>query len=98
MVDKRDNHIPVKQKPLTGIGISDIRKLVRGNIQLFRQNLPVSCGLVEHVDKITVLKNILNLPRRKQVFHVLGNAGRDTAPFPKAFPDFHTVSRRLFLF
>ncbi len=31
MVDKWDNHIPIKQKPLTRIGIGNIRKLVRGN-------------------------------------------------------------------
>ncbi len=67
MVDKWDNHIPIKQKPLTRIGIGNIRKLVRGNIQLLCQDCPVSCGLVEHIDKITVLKNVFDLPRGKQV-------------------------------
>ncbi len=97
MVDKWDNHIPIKQKPLTGIGIGNIRKLVRGNIQLLCQNLPVSCGLVEHIDKITVLKNVLDLPRGKQVFDVLGDACWDTAPFSEPLPDFHAVSCCLFL-
>ena len=38
------------------------------------QDCPVSCGLVEHIDKITVLKNVFDLPRGKQVFDVLGDA------------------------
>ena len=55
MIDKGDNHISEKQKPLAGTGMGYIRKLVRGNSQLFRQNLPVPLGLVQHVDKIRVL-------------------------------------------
>ena len=55
MIDKGDNHIPEKQKPFAGAGMGHIGKLVRGNPQLLRQNLPVSLGLVQHVDKIRVL-------------------------------------------
>ena len=46
MIDKGDNHIPKEQKPLAGAGMGHIGKLVRGNPQLLRQNLPVSLGLV----------------------------------------------------
>ena len=45
MIDKGDNHISEKQKPLAGTGMGYIRKLVRGNPQLFRQNLPAPLGL-----------------------------------------------------
>ncbi len=62
MVDKRYDYIPIKQKPLTGIGICHIGKLVGGDIQLPGQDLPVTGGLVEHINKITVLKNVLNFP------------------------------------
>lgn len=67
MIDKGDNHIPEKQKPLAGAGMGHIGKLVRGNPQLLRQNLPVPLGLVQHVDKIRVLKDILDLTGGQQV-------------------------------
>ena len=70
MIDKGDNHISEKQKPLAGTGMGYIRKLVRGNSQLFRQNLPVPLGLVQHVDKIRVLKDILNLTGGQQVLYI----------------------------
>lgn len=67
MIDKGDNHIPKEQKPLAGARMGHIGKLVRGNPQLLRQNLPVSLCLVQHVDKIRVLKNILNLTGGQQI-------------------------------
>jgi hypothetical protein len=35
---------------------------VRGDPQLLCQNLTVSLGLVEHIDKVRVLKNIFGTP------------------------------------
>ncbi len=92
---KGDNHIPKEQKPLAGAGMGHIGKLVRGNPQLLRQNLPVSLGLVQHVDKIRVFKNILNLTGGQQVLHVLRQAAGYAAPFPEPFPDFHAETSGL---
>ena len=89
MIDKGDDHIPEEQKPLAGTGMSHIGKLVRGNPQLLRQNLPVSLGLVQHVDKIRVLKDILDLTGGQQVLHILGQAAGYAAPFPEPFPYLH---------
>ena len=90
MIDKGDNHIPEKQKPLAGAGMGHIGKLMRGNSQLLRQNLPVSLGLVQHVDKIRVLKDILDLTGGQQVLHILRQARWYAAPFPEPFPYLHT--------
>lgn len=67
MIDKGDNHIPEKQKPLAGAGMGHIGKLVRGNAQLLGENLPVSTRLVEHIHEVGVLKDVLHLAGRKQV-------------------------------
>ena len=72
-----------------------IGKLVRGNPQLLRQNLPVSLGLVQHVDKIRVLKNILDLTGGQQILYILCQAARYAAPFTESFPDFHAETSGL---
>ncbi len=59
--------------PLT---VGHVGKLVRGDAQLPCQNLPVPACLVEHIYKVRVLKDVLNLPAGKQVLDVLGDAGR----------------------
>src|SRR5699024_70933 len=48
-----------------------------------------------HQDKVRILKNVLNFPRREKILHILSNACRDSAPLAKALPDFHAVGRRL---
>ena len=48
-----------------------IGKLVRGDSQLLCQNLTVSLGLVEHIDKVRVLKNVLDLTGSQKVLDVL---------------------------
>ena len=71
---------------------------MRGNIELFGEDLPVSAGLIEHIDVVAVFKNVLDLAGGKQVFDVLRDAGGDATPFAESFPDFHRVCRCLFLF
>ena len=34
---------------------------MRGDIELFGENLPVAAGLIEHEDEIAVLKDVLHL-------------------------------------
>ena len=46
-------------------------------------------SLVQHVDKIRVFKNMLDLTGGQQILHVLRQAARYAAPFPEPFPDFH---------
>ena len=70
---------------------------MRGDIELFGENLPVAAGLIEHEDEIAVLKDVLHLAGGEQVLDILGDAGRDTSPLAEALPDFHGVGRRLLL-
>ena len=72
-----------------------IGKLVRGNPQLLRQNLTVSLRLVQHIDKVRVFKNVLDLTGGQQVLHILRQARRNAAPFPEPFPDFYAETSRL---
>ena len=44
------------------------------DIQLLGENLPVPGGLVEHEDKVAVLKDVLNFPRSQQILDILRNA------------------------
>ena len=76
VVNKRYDHIPIKQKPLTSVGIGHIGKLVRGDVQLFCQNLPVAGGLVEHINEIAVFKDILDLPGRNPFVSITNNKAR----------------------
>lgn len=71
MIDKWDDNVPEKQKALTGAGMCHIRELVRGDSQLFRQNLPVSLRLVQHINEVAVFKDIFNLTGSQQVLHIL---------------------------
>ena len=68
------------------------------DIQLVRQNLPVTGGLVEHDNKVRIFKDILHLAAGEQVFDVLRNSGRNPAPFSETLPDFYGIGSRLFLF
>ncbi len=72
VIHKWDNHISKEQKPFAGAGMGHIGKLVRGNPKLLCQNLSVPLSLVEHVDKIRVLENILNLTGSQKILYVLG--------------------------
>ena len=68
------------------------------DIQLIRQNLTITGCLIQHINEVAVLKNVRHFAGRKQVFHVLGDAGGNTAPFTKSLPDFHAVGRCLLFF
>ena len=50
---------------------------MRGNAQLLGENLPVPARLVEHIHEVGVLKDVLHLTGRKQVFDILSNSGWD---------------------
>ena len=72
VIHKWDNHISKEQKPFAGAGMGHIGKPVRGNPKSLCQNLSVPLSLVEHVDKIRVLENILNLTGSQKILYVLG--------------------------
>ena len=52
MIGKGKNDIPVKEQSFTFAGVGYIGELVRGNVELLGKNLPVSGGLVEHVNVV----------------------------------------------
>ena len=74
-----------------------IRKLVRADIQLLCKNLSVTYRLVEHVDKIRVLKDILNFLGSKKILYVLGDSSRNSSPFSETLPDLNSIGRCLVL-
>ena len=48
MIDEGKNDIPVEEEAFPFTGMCDIGELVRADIQLFRKDLAVTCGLVEY--------------------------------------------------
>ena len=62
------------------------------------KNSPVALRLIEHEDKIAVLKDVFHFAACQEVFDVLRDSGRYAAPFPKPFPNFDGIGCRLFLF
>lgn len=74
-----------------------VRQLVRRDIKLLCQDLPVAGGLVQHIDEVGVLEDVLYFPGGKQVLHVLGDARRDVAPLTEPLPYLDTVGGGLFL-
>ena len=67
MVNKGQDRVAVEQQPLALAGVGHIRKLMRRNVELLCENLTVASGLIEHVDKIAVFKDVLNLTTGQQV-------------------------------
>ncbi len=63
MVNEGDNHVAEKQKSLTSVTVRHIRKLMRGYVEMFRQNLTVAACLVKHIDEVRVFKDVFNLAR-----------------------------------
>ena len=53
--------------------------------------------LVQHIDKITVTYDILHGQRTQEIADVLGQSGRNAAPFAETLPDFHRVIGCLWL-
>ena len=62
VVNKGNDDVAIEDQSLSRVGVCHVGKLVRGNVQLLCQNLSVTICLIEHVNKVTVLKDILNLP------------------------------------
>lgn len=87
-----------KDKSFSFPRIRHIRQLIWGNIQLFCKDLSVTCSLVQHQDKITVLKDIFNFPAGKKIFDILGDTTWNTTPFTESLPDFYRISCCLFFF
>ena len=54
-VCKGKNDIAVKKQPFAFTAVGDIRELVRRDIELLGEYLPVAAGLIEHEDEIAVL-------------------------------------------
>ncbi len=66
-VYKGKNDVAVKKQPFAFTAVGDIRELMRGDIELLGENLPVAAGLIEHEDEIAVLKDVLHLAGGEQV-------------------------------
>ena len=71
VIDERNNHIAEKQKALAGAGMGHVGKLVGRDVELLCEDLPVSVGLIEHIHKVRVLKNIRYFGTCQQIFDVL---------------------------
>ena len=71
---------------------------MRRDIELLCKNLPVSGGLIQHIDIVAVFKDVLDLTAGEQVFDVLRDTGGNAAPFAETLPDFHGVRGGLFFF
>lgn len=67
-------------------------------MKLLCKDASVPCRLIEHQDKVAVLKDVLDLLRSQQVLDVLGNTAGYAAPFPEPFPDLHGIGGGLFRF
>ena len=48
MIDKGQDHVTEKQQSFALAGMGDVRKLMGRNVELLRQNLPVSIRLIEY--------------------------------------------------
>ena len=97
-VDKRQNRVAVKQQSLTFAGMGHIGQLMGADVQLLGQNLPVTVGLIEHIHKVRIFKNVRYFGTCQKVLHILRNGCRQPAPFAEALPDFNGIGRRLSFF
>ena len=97
VIREGQDDIVEEQQPVARFGIGHIGKLLRGDIQPLRQDLPVAGGLVEHIDEIAVFQDVLDLRGGEQVLGVLGRPGRHPAPLSEPFPNLGAVRRGLLL-
>ena len=97
VVREGQDDIVEEQQPVTRFGIGHIGKLLRGDVQPLRQDLPVARRLVEHIDEVAVLQDILNLRGGEQVLGVLSGPRGHAAPFSEPFPNLGAVRRSLLL-
>ena len=61
VVNEGQDRVAVEQQPLALTGVGHIGELMRRNVELLCENLPVASGLIEHIDEIAVFKDVLNL-------------------------------------
>ena len=85
-----DDGRAVEDQTFTGIGVGHIVLLAGRDIQRSGEDFPVSRCLIQEVDKIAVLKNVLNLSGSQQVLDILRDTGGNPAPFTEPLPDFNT--------
>ena len=97
-VKERQDHVSVEDQPLARFGMGNVFHLLRGDIELPCKDFPVALRLIEHEDKIAVLKDILNFAAAQKVFDILRDGGWDPAPFTKTLPNLHGIGGGLFLF
>ena len=58
------NHVAIEDKPRARVGMGYIGHLLLRNVKLLCKDLPVALGLVEHIHKIAVFKNVHHLAGR----------------------------------
>ena len=61
MIHEGENDIAVEQESFALAGVRHIGQLMRGDVQLLRQNLPVTGGLIQHIYEVRVLEDVLYL-------------------------------------
>ena len=71
VVNKGQDHVTEKQQPFTFAGVGHIGKLMGRDVELLCENLSVSVGLIEHIHKVRVLKNIRYFGTCQQIFDIL---------------------------
>lgn len=98
MVCKRQKHFIIADKSLARTAVCYKLHLLLRNMELFSENVSVSGCLIQHIYEVRVIKDVLNLLRRKQVLDILRDTGRHTAPFTETLPDLSRILRCLFLF
>ena len=59
--------VTVEQKPFTLAGVRHIGQLMRGDVQLLRQNLPVTGSLIQHVHEVRVFEDVLYLAAGQEI-------------------------------
>ena len=59
-VHKRDDDVAVEKQALSGVGMGDVGKLMRGYAELLGEYLPVAARLVEHINEDAVFKFVLS--------------------------------------
>ena len=50
------NHIAEEDQPLAGACVTDMRRLLGGDIQPLTEDFPIPAGLIEKIDEVAVSK------------------------------------------
>ncbi len=96
VVAEGDDGIAIKKQSLSLTAVGNIGKLIFGDVEMLGQDFLITTGLIEHVDKIGVIQDVLNLTGSQQVLDVLSDSRWDATPFAEAFPDFNRIGSGLF--